>query len=192
MSIYAAALAAFDQMPDLPNLHNIAPGRWTACLTQVAVCHLLLGDPASARHRVHLLQDIGTPLGGLHEFDALIEFATGDIDAARHYVRLHATEAITGRISRQCNDSILLFATLAHAEGNNVTAIDLLNQMGVGRSPGTIMYARHLAATLDIADQHATNQQALRDPANASEHGFRGVGTAMKALHTELARRGWQ
>jgi predicted ATPase len=188
---YVQALASIDEMPDTLARHDHLSTSPTGLLPQAAAYHILLGQPAAGLERLTPLSDVGYAYGALHEIVALAHFASNDIDAARHDVRVHATEAATGRLSRQCNDAVMLLAELALAEGEPEAAVRLIADMGFGRSPGTIAYANDLAQRLGIADEFATRQQTLRDPGRLAEHGVLGSLTAMRALRAELARRGW-
>jgi hypothetical protein len=156
-----------------------------------ASLQILLGQPEIALERLGPLADVGFAYGALHEIDALAHFALNDVDTARHHVRLHAIEAASGRLARQGNDAVMLLAELALLEGDHETAVHLITNMGVGRSPGTIVYARDLAQRLGVSDEHANHQHAVRDTANHALHGVLGSHTAMKSLRAELTRRGW-
>ena len=60
---------------------------------------------------------------------------------------------------------------------------------GVGRSPATGGFARHLATQLGIADAYAADNQAVNRAGNP--HGTLGATRSLHALRAELARRGW-
>jgi predicted ATPase len=188
---YVGALAVIDDVPDTLTRHDHLAVTLAVAIPQAAAFHILLGQPTAGLERLGPLSDVGYSYGALHEIDALAHFAFNDIDTARHHVRVHATEAATGRLGRQCNDAVMLLAELALAEDDHETAVHLLADMGVGRSPGTIVWAGDLAQRLGIPDEHATRRQEFRDPAHSAEHGVLGSRTAMRALHDELARRGW-
>jgi hypothetical protein len=93
-------------------------------------------------------------------------------------------------VSRQCSDSLLL-AQLAHAEGDDTTAIDLVSKLDVCRLAPTIHCARLLALQLGVAEQRARDEQECIAPQNAAEHGPFGVRRVMATLRAELGRRGW-
>jgi hypothetical protein len=184
---YVQALAAIDDVPDnLTGPDQYITGL-SVVLPQAAAYHILLGQPTAALERVEPFADLGYAYGALHEIDALVSFASDDVDTARHHVRLQATEAATGRLARRCNDAMMLLAELALVEGDHETAVHLITGMGIGRSPGTIAYSRDLATRLGVPDEHATREQAFLDPANLGDKSH----AAMKALHAELTRRGW-
>jgi len=67
-----------------------------------------------------------------------------------HAARLHAAEAIVGRIGMQANDMVLLLAVLADAEGHSDKAAELILEMGSGRSPITIKCGEELAQRLGV------------------------------------------
>jgi predicted ATPase/class 3 adenylate cyclase len=188
---HRAALASYDQIPDNHSRHDHVAGEDLQPHVDAAMCHLLLGEPAKALQRVAPLDGVAFAYGEGHEVRGPAHLALGDIDTARHHIRAHATEAATGRVSRQCNDAVLLLAGLAHAEGDDDTATDLLDQMGMGRTPATIMYANDLARRLGMADRHAANQRTHLHRRSHVEHGILGARTAMAALRAELSRRGW-
>jgi predicted ATPase len=188
---YVGALASFDDMPDTLSRHGHLTTTPMTVGPQAAAYHILLGEPTAGLERLAPLSGVGYAYGALHEIDALAHFASGDIDTARHHVRIHATEAATGRLSRQCNDAVMLLAELALVEGDRVRAVSLLADMGIGRSPGTIVYAGDLAQRLGISDEYAIRRQTFNDPDRLAEHGPLGSHTAMRALHAELTRRGW-
>lgn len=188
---YVQALAAIDDVPDNLTGHDQYITGLYVVLPQAAAYHILLGQPTEALERLETFADFGYAYGALHEIDALVSFALNDVDTARQHVRLQATEAATGRLARRCNDAVMLLAELALAEGDHETAVDLIADMGIGRSPGTIVYSRHLARRLGVSDEHATREQAFLESVNLGERGDPGSETAMRALHDELARRGW-
>jgi hypothetical protein len=188
---YIQALVAMDDKPDTLIRHDHCSTIQLVPMPTAAVLQILLGQPEIALERLGPLADVGFAYGALHEIDALAHFASNDIDAARHHIRLHAIEAATGRLARQCNDAVMLLAELALVEDDPETAVHLITNMGVARSPGTIVYARDLAQRLGVSDEHANHQHAVRDMAHHALHGLLGSQTAMKALHAELTRRGW-
>jgi hypothetical protein len=52
-------------------------------------------------------------------------------------IHAHATRGLSGPLPGRICDSALLLAALAHAEGDDDCASDLLVQMGVGLEPGS-------------------------------------------------------
>jgi hypothetical protein len=146
--------------------------------------HLLVGDPAMTLARLESLGDYPFPyeVGG---FRALAHLALGDLDTAREEIRLHAAEAMVGRLSMQANDTTLLFAALSDAEGNQERAAELIVEMGSGRSPITIKYGEELAQRLGVGDAYARQFVGTRTG------DYLGVDRAMAAVRDEAARRGW-
>jgi len=188
---YAAALAAIDEHPDNLARHDHVSGMDVGPNSQAAMCHLLLGEPTKALDRLEPFTRVSYPYGDHDEIRALAYLALGDLAAAREHARAHALEAATGRLSRQCNDAVLVLAALAHAEGDNEAAADLLLHMGVGRTPSTFWYATDLGEQVGVSDQYTKHIQLVRDPVNQAEHGFSGARTGMNTLRAEVARRGW-
>jgi hypothetical protein len=91
----------------------------------------------------------------------------------------------------QACDSALLLAALAHSEGLDDVARDILGQMGMGLEPATVIYSNDLAAVLGIgAAHHVRQRQTLTFGPNSPE-GPSGHRMAAAAVRGELARRGW-
>jgi hypothetical protein len=119
---------------------------------------------------------------------ALAHLALGELDTARALIERHARRAITGRLSREANDSVLLLAALARAEGDDGMARQLLAGAGVGRQPATVRYGTHLAELLGIEDP-LTTWSGRDDPDDPD--GVFGAKLAIRTLRAELVRRGW-
>ena len=113
-----------------------------------AMCHLLLGDVGRTFALIDWVDTYPNLFGKLREIRALAHLALGEVDIATRHIRDHCLEAITGRVPASCNDSVLLLAALAHAEGDKQRANELLIRMGLGQSPATTAYARNLAYRL--------------------------------------------
>ncbi|MCU0939538.1 MAG: hypothetical protein MUC86_10435 [Burkholderiaceae bacterium] len=158
---------------------------------EAAMCLLLLGEPNKAPARVARIDGLAYSFGGHHAVTALAHLALGSVEVATRHIRDHALEGASGKASRQCNDSLLLLAQLAHAEGDCTTAVDRLSKVGRCRSPSTIQCARVPARKLGVAEQHARNELECMTAQSAAEHGPLGVRRAMAALHEEIGRRGW-
>jgi hypothetical protein len=158
---------------------------------EAAMCLMLLGEPKQALARAARIDGLPFGLGDNHAVTALAHLALGHVEVATQHIRDHALEAATGKVSRQCNDSLLMLAQLAHAEGDDPTAIDVLAKAGVCRSPSTIQCARVLARKLGVAEQHARGELECMTRQSTAEHGPLGVRRAMAALHEEIRRPGW-
>ena len=125
------------------------------------------------------------------EVRTLAHLELGDVDAAIQHLRIHAARGQTGRYSGEGNDSVLLLAALAHAEGDLATARTLLLQSWFCRTDATIIFSHELARRLEIADEHERRQHRAVTFGSRSPEGINGQHLAMTALRAELARRGW-
>jgi predicted ATPase/class 3 adenylate cyclase len=156
-----------------------------------SMCRLLLGDPARALETFPSLDGFAFTYGSTDEFKALIYLALDDADATTIYAQRFGREAITGRISRACNDALIVLAAISDAAGDHDRARELLLHSGIGRSPATIAYAGRLASQLGIDEQHSEREAAasrfLRTP-TALELDW---PSPMDTLRDELVRRGW-
>jgi len=181
---YAAAFDGFDRVPDNLDLGGHLSQHDHNQHYVVAGLHLLVGEPALALERLEALD--GVPFA--YEIDglrALAHLQLGDLDTARDVVRLHQAEALTGRLSMQVNDTVLLFAVLAETEGDPELAAELLIEMGAGRSPMTVKYGEALAERLGVEDAYAGRMYL------AGSDDPLGVDRSMAAVRKEAARRGW-
>ena len=119
--------------------------------------------------------------------NALIYVTLGDLEQAQIAVKAHARIAVTGRVLNQANDSLLVLAALAHAEGDTTTASDLLLAVGQHRHAQLTAYARHLAQRFGVGQEFKARIPA-RDPdrrATAS----REATASIETLRQEIARR---
>ena len=153
-----------------------------------AVCQIIIGQPETALDTIAWLSDLDLPFYDGAEAAALAHLALGDLDAARRLIERHARRASTDRLSREACDSVLLFAALARAEGDDASARRLLAGMGVGRQPATIAYSRRLAKLLGVEDPQ-TRFSSQIDPTHPD--GVLGAKLGLRTLRAELARRGW-
>ena len=158
-------------------------------MVSAAMAELLTGRPDAALTTIAALDEHDLPYMDGIEVRALVHLALGDITTATEHIRRHAKRAATGRYSRESNDSMLLLAALAQQVGDDDAARQFMLNAGVGRSPATVGFARHLAAQLDIADEYIADTYALAQPDNP--HGPLGATRSLRALRTELTRRGW-
>ncbi len=154
-----------------------------------AVSEIALGLPDAALVTVAQLDDFDFPNMDGTEVRALAYLALGDTETAMTFIRRLAKRAATGVYGAESNDAMLLFAALAHHDGDDNAARDHLRVTNIGRQPGTIAYGRHLARQLGIIDEYLADFAALGEPANP--HGGMGADRSMNALRAELARRGW-
>ncbi len=163
----------------------------TRAAKQVAACQILTGRPADAMRTMEWVDQFDFVSANSDDIRALSHLALGDHARAEHHVRVHATRALTGRLIGEACDSALLLAALAHAEGHDDVARQLLLDMGMGQEPATIVYSAHLAAQLDIADQFAACQRRAIGYQTTSPEGPSGSRLAMTAVRQELHERGW-
>ena len=122
---------------------------------------------------------------------ALAHLELGNIDAAMPYLRSHVANGRTGRFPGQANDSVLLLAAHARAEGDDPRARELLLSSWFCRTDATIIYSHELARRLDMVEEHERCQRRAVTFGSRSPEGINGMHLAMAALRSELARRGW-
>ena len=156
-----------------------------------AACQILLGEPAKALETISTLDEFDLTFLNNDEIRALAYLKMDEVVQAERIIRSHALRAATGRISGEACDSALLLAGLAHAEGDDVTAVALLLHMGIGHRPATRMFSSHLAARLGVTAEHDEGQRRAFGYDLHSEPGPLGAHLAMTALRQELIRRGW-
>lgn len=152
-----------------------------------AVC----GNPEQALVTLQQLMSLTDDEAAGEDIQVFAYLALGDIGRATEVTRHHASRAATGRLSRECSDSVVLFAALAQAEGDEETARRLLLGCGIVRQSALNIAAIDLAQRLDIARQftkHQVDSYFLKqeDPA-----GVLGGTRSMAILRGELDRRGW-
>ncbi len=169
--------------------HTICDLLVTDMQVSSAMVEVLIGRPEAALTVIAALDDHDLQFGDGTDVRVLAHLALVDVSTATEHLRQHAKRAATGRYSRESNDAMLLLAALAHHVGDGDAARRFMLDSGVGRSPATISFARHLAARLDIADEYAADTYALSQPGNP--HGPLGATRSLRALRTELTRRGW-
>jgi predicted ATPase/class 3 adenylate cyclase len=145
-----------------------------------AVADVMLGQPETALAAVAPLDELDLPFMDGTEVRVLAHLALGNTDTALVHIRRLATRAATGAFGGESDDAMLMFAALAHHEGDDETARRFLLDARQGRQPGTIAYGRHLARKLGIADAFAKQSQVEM-----------GVVGSLKPLRAELTRRGW-
>ena len=155
------------------------------------VCQIILGMPAEALDTVAELDAYGLAFYDGAEVRTLAHLELGDIDTAKHHLRIHAARGRTGRYSGEANDSVLLLAALAHAEGDISVARDLLLNSWFCRTDATIIFSHELARRLEVTNEHERCQRRAVTFGSRSPEGINGRHLAMTALRAELTRRGW-
>ena len=177
------ALRHFETARRLLSAANSIPDLLTLCLQSTIITQVIVGDPRAALDVIPLLD------GHHHvyvsgECRAVVDLALGDRDHTLPLIRRHATDGVTGKLSRKANDSLLLLALLAQAEGNDHAARELLLEAGHCRSPATIALSLHLADQLSI--RAAFNDARLA----ASDDPYESGQRALRYLRSEIERRG--
>ncbi len=155
------------------------------------VCEIILGMPAQALDTVAELDAYGLAFYDGAEVRTLAHLELGDMEAAMHHLRIHVARGRTGRYSGEANDSVLLFAALAHAEGDAALARELLLQSWFCRTDATVIFSHELARRLEVTDEHERCQRRAVTFGSRSPEGINGTHLAMASLRTELTRRGW-
>jgi hypothetical protein len=174
-----------------PARHGLLLDRRDRATKHAAVCQILTGRPTESLHTIEWVEQFDFVGSNTDDVRALSHIALGDLPRAEHHVRVHAARALTGRLIGEACDSALLLAALAHADGDDDVARHLLLHMGMGQEPATIVYSAHLAAQLDVSDQHSERQQLAIGYHMTSPEGPSGSRVAVTALRQELHRRGW-
>lgn len=168
------------------------PGnRAEQALRMAAVCQIILGTPTQALATIAELDAYGLAFYDGAEVRTLAYLELGDIDTATHHLRIHVARGRTGRYSGEANDSVLLLATLAHAEGDLALARKLLLQSWFCRTDATIIFSHELARRLEVTDEHERCQRRAVTFGSRSPEGINGMHLAMTTLRAELTHRGW-
>ncbi len=156
----------------------------------VAVCQVLLGTPARALDTVAERDHYALDFFDGAEITSLAHLALDELDRARQTIRTHATRAATGRVISESDDSLVLLAALAHCEGDDEVARELLSSTGLERQPSTIAYAGDLAKRLGMSED--LDEQRRRVRVFLDEQALLDVSQrSLAALRSELHRRGW-
>jgi hypothetical protein len=158
-----------------------------------AIYQILLGEAEAALRTLESLDlaQFAYAYGDHHDYRALAYLALGEHERAIEHLRANAARAATGLRPRESNDSVLVLAALAHAEGDDDRARALLLDMGMGQTCATVAYSRDLAERLGVGDEFRARELFVATPEARAEHGALGTLTAARALRNELARRGW-
>lgn len=186
---YHAALVSSQVALDAGDHHP-----WTYALLELssilAMCLVLIGEPARALDIVSRRDAYALDYYDGSEIRALARLALGEMDQARGLVKAHGRRAATGRDIAESDDSLVLLAALAHAEGDDQIARDLLSSMGLERQPATIAFAGDLANRLGMLDELQELRQQTRALLTEDQR-IIASQRSLAALRAELARRGW-
>jgi hypothetical protein len=158
--------------------------------TILAMCLVLIGEPTPALEVVSRRDEYALDYYDGSEIRALAHLALGEIDKARGSVKAHGRRSATGRDIAESDDSLVLLAALAHAEGDDQIACDLLSSMGLERQPSTIAFAGDLANRLGMLDELQEQRRRMR-VLLTEDHRIAASQRSLAALRAELARRGW-
>ncbi len=150
-----------------------------------AICSVMLEQPDGALELADRYSRAAPSVGTGDEIRALVHIALGDLDAATRDAKAHASVAVTGRVTQQATDSLLVLAALAHAQGDRVAAKRLLLGMGTCRSAELIAYSKHLAGQLGLRADFEASQVSNR---TRSQGGVDDTET----LRQEMTRRDWR
>ena len=158
--------------------------------TILAMCLVLIGEPTRALEVVSRRDEYALDYYDGSEIRALAHLALGEMDQARGSVKAHARRAATGRDIAESDDSLVLLAALAHAEGDDQIARDLVSSMGLERQPATIAFAGDLANRLGMLDELQEQRRRMRMLLTEDQR-IVASQRSLAALRAELARRGW-
>ena len=165
--------------------------RAESTLRLAGVCQIILGMPTQALETVAELDAYGLAFFDGAEVRTLAHLELGDVGAAMHQLRIQVARGRTGRFPGEANDSVLLLARLAHAEGDIARARELLLQSWFCRTDATIIFSHELARRLEVSDEHERCQRQAVMFGSRGPEGINGMHLAMAALRAELTRRGW-
>ena len=189
---FATALSELQTSLAIQQQINFFPStRAETTLRLGGVCQIILGIPSDALDTVAELDGYGLAFYDGAEVRTLAHLELGDVDTAMHHLRTHVARGRTGRYSGEANDSVLLLAALAYAEGDILRARELLLQSWFCRTDATIIYSHELARRLEVTEEHERSQRRAVTFGSHSAEGINGMHLAMTALRAELARREW-
>lgn len=157
----------------------------------VAVQQILSGDPGAAIETVETYARLTSQATFGDGILVFAQLARSEVGLARDLTRRHARRGAEGMLSRECNDSVVLLAALAHAEGDIDVAKHLLVRAGVCRQLAVELLGSDLASRMGFAKENLEAQRTARLYSRDDEAGVLGVRLAMSTLRNELARRGW-
>jgi len=138
MQALAAGLAADSNI--------LAEGRGST-----GIVHVVLGDYQAALAVADVLDNLGYVSFDGDEIRAAALLGLGDLERARSIIGSHAADAVTGRLSRKANNSLVLLALLAEAEHDAEGAARLLMHVETARSP-FVELSLTLANRLGVSD----------------------------------------
>ena len=178
--------------PDLDAQHHVSTFDLTLRF-DAALYQILVGEPEAALRTLESLDlaQFAYAYGDHHDYRALAHLALGEHERAIEHLRANAALAATGLRPRQSNDSVLVLAALAHTEGDDDRARELLLDMGMGQTCATVAYSRELAERLGVGDEFRNREWFVTTPEGRAEHGVLGSTSAARTLRNELGRRGW-
>ena len=137
------------------------------------MCLVLIGEPTRALEVVSRRDAYALDFQDGSEIRALAYLSLGEMDQARGLVKAHGRRAATGRDIAESDDSLLLLAALAHAEGDDQIARDLMSGMGLERGLATIAFAGDLANRLGMLDELQEQRRRMRRAASRRTTGSR-------------------
>jgi hypothetical protein len=151
-----------------------------------AVSHLILGQPEAALAVVERTTIIRSAFGTMDFYSALCHIALGELETAEDLMRPLAQRSASGRVRLEAGSMLLVFAALAHAEHDQVTARELLLTTTDRRTIDFIAYSRHSAEALGIGPEYGAIL-GPRTPEQVAAH----QRACIEGAKGEMARRGW-
>ena len=155
----------------------------------VALCHILLGNPAAGIRTINEIEPYGLPGGRGDDIRAIAALAVGDLDTATREVRHFAERAASGCFVGEATNGVILMAGLCLGEGDTQQARTLLARTAIGRNPMGNIYGDHLARQLDVLDERLARMR--KTDGQSPEQRSESINGALHALKTEMTRRGW-
>ncbi len=185
--ISAATATALEHAREAARLHSelgfeseFSAGAWGVAV----LCSVIMGEPEGALELADRYSQSASAYMTGDELRAVVHLAFGDLEAATSAAKAQAHVAVSGRISQQSTDSLLVLAALALAEDDPATAQRLLLGMGTCRAVPLIVYSRYLADQLDIRAEVDAAQVTNRTRPKANTNDI-------ETLRQEMSHRGW-
>ena len=168
---------------------HTALGSAPGAVTVASMCLVLLDRPREAlellaRQDQDLLRAVQVANGDPIRVFAMLEL--GELESARDLVRRMAVRGLARRYAYEANDSVVLLAGLALAEGDDSTATQLVLASGTG-SGWAVIVADNLAMRLEVTEER---RRRIIDSIRTRDTS-QNIQQAATALHRELERRGW-